>query len=410
MFCANLGAIVGSVAAATYWLNKYTSTYSTQVGGIGTDSSNNVYVLSGDNPCCLVKYNAAGAIQWQKDLYNSGTGVSFFGIATSSAGNCYLFNGGDLMKISSAGAITWQKALSGIPNTLFSGSPIAIDASENIHIGYQATNGAGVMKLSSAGAVTWQKYLIPAALPATPQGIAVDSSGNVFSAFLADVAAVGANLFVAKHSSAGALLWQKDSALTEFGSGQSSGQCVVVDSGGNMIYLSNDTSTSTFVTKLNTSGVVQWSKTLNILNSAGYGNSITVDSLDNIYVATAEFSAPNYSTCLVKLSSTGGMIFSRRITGGGSEMPMGIRVSAAGSIVVNHEPLGSSVPLQLPADGTKTGTYGGYTYSTLAKTSTTRTSSLTTSTMSAGTDTLTVANTGYSIVTATNSNTFTAIP
>lgn len=414
MFCANLGAVVTAAAGSTYWLNNFNSGAPTQVGSMGVDSSGNVYMMQGDNGLCFVaKYNSAGAIQWQKYIDNVGIAVDFTGMAVSAAGNVYLNTSGNIVKLTTAGAISWQKVSTGAGAYINSGSPITLDASENVYIAYQdAFTQPCVMKLTSAGAITWQRGINAPSLPAVPQGIAVDSSGNVYVQFDLDGGLAGGvyDTYIAKFNSTGTIQWQRTaSGSGEVGSSQGAGQMLTCDTSGNVFYLSGASGGSTYVTKLNTSGTVQWSKTINSVYGS-YGGSIALDASGNVYATYVAIISAVITAVIIKLDSTGAMLYSRKIIGAASTFGTSVAIPSTTAMVVLVIPTGFSVPVQLPQDGTKTGTYGGYTYSATAYTSTTRTSGLVAATLTVSTTTYTLSNSTYTSITSTQTNTFTPIP
>lgn len=413
MFCANLGAVVGA-AATTYWLNSFTTSSPTQIGSMGVDSSGNVYMMQGDSGLCFVaKYNSAGTIQWQKYIDNGGTPVDFTGMAVSAAGNVYLNTSGNIVKLTTAGAISWQKLSTGAGVYINSGSPITLDASENVYIAYQdAFTQPCVMKLTSAGAITWQRAISASSLPASPQGVAVDSSGNVYVQFDLDGGLSGGviDAYIAKFNSTGTIQWQRTAAGSgESGSGQGAGQMLTCDTAGNVFSLSGAVGGSTYVTKLNTSGTVQWSKTVNSTYNSS-GGSIALDASGNVYAVYGAVISAVVVPVIIKLDSTGAMLYSRNITGTGAILGTSIAIPSTTAMAVLAIPVGIGVTVQLPLDGTKAGTYGGYTYAATAYTSTTRTSGLIAVTLTVSTTTYTLSNSAYTSITSTKTNTRTLIP
>lgn len=73
------------------------------------DGSGNVYLIGGTSPLQLIKYNAAGALQWTYNTtYDTTEWLGTF--ATDLAGNSYVSNGSParIMKINTAGAMVWN--------------------------------------------------------------------------------------------------------------------------------------------------------------------------------------------------------------------------------------------------------------------------------------------------------------
>jgi gliding motility-associated-like protein len=74
------------------------------------DAAGNVYVIGGVMPLQLIKYNAAGAVQWTYNTpYDTAT-VWLGSFATDNGGNCYVTSGTAvaIQKINSSGALVWE--------------------------------------------------------------------------------------------------------------------------------------------------------------------------------------------------------------------------------------------------------------------------------------------------------------
>ena len=200
--------------------------------GIAVDSSGNVYVTgwtdsggwvsggwdtsyAGACDGYVVKLSTSGAHVWS--TYLGGTGYDDgWGIAVDSSGNAYVtgstyssgwvsggwdtilngegsttYSDGYVVKLSTSGAHVWSTYLGGTGNDC--GYGIAVDSSGNAYAtgstgssgwvsgGWNTTSGSGyVVKLSTAGAHRWSSYLGGTGFD-YGQGIAVDSSGNVYA-------------------------------------------------------------------------------------------------------------------------------------------------------------------------------------------------------------------------------------
>lgn len=75
------------------------------------DGAGNVYIIGGDSPMRLLKYNSTGALQWTHntpwDTLNDWLGA----FATDQAGNSYVSNGSvaALQKVNTAGSVVWTQ-------------------------------------------------------------------------------------------------------------------------------------------------------------------------------------------------------------------------------------------------------------------------------------------------------------
>jgi gliding motility-associated-like protein len=78
------------------------------------DGAGNVYIIGGVNPMQLLKYNAAGAIQWTYSTpYDTSAWLGTF--ATDNAGNSYVTQGSvaQIVKVNTAGAVVWNNTSPG---------------------------------------------------------------------------------------------------------------------------------------------------------------------------------------------------------------------------------------------------------------------------------------------------------
>lgn len=136
---------------AALWANRVVSNpssfYAGWGRGVGTDSSNNVYVASQAvlNTTNICKFNSSGTVQW---IRNFGTGSGSFveprDIAVDSSGNSYtLIGSGELyiVKYNSSGVIQWQRRLQCSPNTYFQPQGITVSPDGTIFYINSRPNG-----------------------------------------------------------------------------------------------------------------------------------------------------------------------------------------------------------------------------------------------------------------------------
>ena len=251
----------GSVSVSKY-LNNGTSL---GVGKVANDGAGNFYLANtyGAQSALVVKINSSGAIQAQKEYGGLYSTMGILWDATNSVGYLPVYPStggkGALIKVDSALAISWQKQFSttgGAADDQYLYT-IALDSSQNPHVfgyAYGATENL-IMKMTTAGAITWQ---------INPQGPtiiggAVDSSGNVYAMGFS-----GPSLW--KFNSSGTAQWVRrcTSGIGLFRSGENS---LTLAADGYLYYVGYYQTGGTaaeggFIIKYNTSGTIQWQRTI----------------------------------------------------------------------------------------------------------------------------------------------------
>ncbi len=337
--------------------------------GIAVDSSGNVYVtgtssvtggtdspnwtsggfdttLDGNWDAFVVKLSSGGTHVWSTFLGGSGWEWGY-GIAVDSSGNAYVTGSTDsygwasggfdthldgtdafVAKISADGAhLLWSTYLGGVDTD--GGSGIAVDSPGNVYVtgttyvapGHQVPNwtsggfgttynggssDAFVAKLSSTGGHVWSTYLGGGDSDAG-NGIAVSSSGNVYVT-----------------GSTRSTVWTNGGFDTTYNGGDGSGDA--------------------FVVKLTSGGSGVWSTYLGGINDES-GAGIAVDIVGNAYVTGSTYS-PGWTSggfdttynegssdaFVVKLRSSGALLWSTYLGGSDSDSGYGIAVDASGHI------------------------------------------------------------------------------
>jgi len=399
-----LNSSAGASWGGVYYLSSLESVSTFFGTNVVTDSSSNVYSLgwatgqgAGGYDLVIVKHDAAGVIQWQRNLGGTSTERGN-GIALDSANNVYVTGYTQtspalqdwlLVKYNSSGVLQWQKRLDA---TNASGAAaIAIDSSDNVYLTGNIDTGGSyqlkVAKFNSSGVVQWQKLLGDSGTE-SGEGIALDSSGNLYVTGWG-ASGTGYDIIIAKYNSSGTLQWQR--ILT--GASAENGRGVAVDSSGG-VYIIGETSsdgagaTDFIIAKYNSSGTLQWQR--NLGNGNGQvGNAIATDSSDNVYVTGTN----DGDWLIAKYNSSGTIQWQRSFEI--SSSANGIHIDANDILYVTGRTRNKyQVIFKLPNDGSLTDTYTLDGVSTVYSVSslTAQTSALTSSTSGYSTSTDSLSN------------------
>ena len=321
----------------SYWIATLGGANNDYGNGIAVDGSGNVYIAgytqssgAGSYDVLIAKYNTSGTIQWQRTL-GGGNADYGEGIAVDGSGNVYIsgttqknsgYPGDDavlIAKYDTSGAIQWQRTLSGNANDY--GRGIAVDGSGNVYItGYTYSSGGSaavlIAKYNTSGTFQWQRTL-GGVTSDVGYDIAVDGSGNVYISGATYISGAGSyDVLIAKYDTSGTIQWQR----TLGGANDDSGQDIAVDGSGN-VYItgfSGAGSGNVLIAKYDTSGTIQWQRTLGGGN-ADYGEGIAVDGSGNVYITGyTESSGAGSADVLIAKYNTSGTIQWQRTLGGGN--------------------------------------------------------------------------------------------
>jgi Dockerin type I domain/NHL repeat len=345
--------------------------------GVATDSSGNVYVADRDNHT-IRKITPAGAVTTLTGLAGSsgsadGTGSAARfnfpqGVATDSSGNVYVadeFNH-TIRKITPAAAVTTLAGLAGSTGSADgTGSAarfsfprgVASDSSGNVYVA--DTDNSTIRKITPAGGVTTLASLAGSSGSADgtgsaarfrfPQGVATDSSGNVY---VADTV----NSTIRKTTPAGAVTTLAGLAAS-FGSADGTGSAarfafprgVAIDGSGSVYVADTDNSTIRKITPAG--GVTTLAGLAGVFGNAdgpgsaarfGFPIGVATDSSGNVYVAdnfnhTIRKITP--AAAVTTLAGLAGSTGSADGTGSAARFnfPRGVATDSSGNVYVGDE-------------------------------------------------------------------------
>lgn len=370
--------------------------YSTQSPRIAIDPNGNVYTImqssdffqSGSyqqGAIILIKTNKYGVTEWKKRFtraknynYTEISGITYDSFSDSIilCGKSYetADNTSLLSKINSSGDIVWSKIYISSNGSTQRGRLVSVvtDSSGNIYTasyhGYNTTANTGqtVMKFNSSGTLQWIRYKSDYS-SASEQNISlkIDNNGDVIAIGYSYDGNGSSSSILTKWNTSGTLQFTKKLLLA--GSyKQTTGYEIVVDSSNNYYTAGSfyDTQTDVYVVKYNSSGIVQWQKTVRGGGDAD-GRSICLDSSGNVYIA---FTQSDY-IYIVKLDSSGNTSWARRmyVAGLGPSLQhsnntqnmqvfnniLYIPMNTSGGVGPN---VSGVFLFRLPIDGSKTGT------------------------------------------------------
>lgn len=385
-------AATGSGTTSNYWYATLGGSSSDVGVGIRVGSDNSLYInATSGTATCAAKYSPAGALTWQRRIATVSTPSDMRRLAIDSTDSTYFAftdsgtNGLMTFAVAynSSGALQWQKRWDVSERLAASGRTYAVCYGSNLYVSTGRTSqlaesaaGNGVALLikatASAGAFTWARNTYN--LDNYGQAVTVDASENVYMVHELDrtTSANQSTLAVSKFSSAGSRLWTSAGAGETYSvSGmtfyrQIVGYAIGTDSSVNIYVAGIKENTSSVyraaIFKLNSSGTIQWARALGTTSGIYYG--VTTDSAGNIYACGSVGSV----AVVVKYDSTGAITWQRSFTGGVSDVFRSISIDSNGDLCIcgNTSSAGQGsndiLVLKLPSDGSRTGTYGNFTY------------------------------------------------
>jgi uncharacterized delta-60 repeat protein len=354
----------------------------------------------------IAKYSTSGVIQWQRNLGGVGVSAAGYSIAADSSGNVYVCGltnatgtlNYQIAKYNTSGAIQWQRRLGTTVNSLGETQGIAVDSSGNVYVCGYSDVGAGnknfqIAKYNTSGTIQWQRGL-GGASEDVGYSVAVDSSSNVYVCGYSTDAGASDDIQIAKYNTSGAIQWQRRLG----GAGNQLGYAIATDSSGN-VYIAGrstpDASLNIQIAKYNTSGTIQWQRRLGSANSSR-GWSIATDSSSNVYICGQSNDSGLTDFQIAKYNTSGTIQWQRILTNvAANDVGRSISVDSSGNIYVCGQTSVSGTTeflfAKLPGDGSATGTYTvgatsiSYSVSTLTDASTSFTDAASTLTDSATT-------------------------
>ena len=361
---------------------------------VAVNSSGTIYKLP-EGQRSLIQYSSTGTQNWNRSGY---VGQSAYVTAVDSSNNYYIggqftsFNG-QISKYNSSDTLQWSTSFvtaSGDEVVYQMARPV-IDSSGNVYVGYQGSTNTccGALyqyymtKFNSSGTIQNAQSLSFGADGADygqTVGVGVDSSGNFYNMLGAIFSGYGA-VALYQHNSSGTRLASK--FILQSPSGGVDAYDYLFDTANSVGYFVGNTSSGT-VFKHDTSLASIWAYAFTDISSF-FG--VALDSSGNIYaVGQQGISNTNGPLRIIKLNSSGTLQWARtlslagyRVENSGGFVP---RISISGSkfvvsaTVTDNASITRAFTFQAPTDGSGTGTISNaglsWVYSSLTTSATSK--------------------------------------
>jgi uncharacterized delta-60 repeat protein len=275
------------------------------------------------------------------------------GVACDSAGNVIVAGetfdasqGDDvwLRKLAPDGGVVWTQTFHGV--TADVAWAVAVAADDDVLVAgstFTLSNGrdAWLRRYTSAGATEWTQTFDGAAHDDDEAlGVAQDPSGNVIVAGYTTTAAAQRDVWVRKHSAAGAMQWTRTAAGT--GGQDDEAHAVATDADGNVIvagYLwAGGSQRDLWVRKYDPAGTELWTRTHDgPAASNDEANGVATDTAGNVVVVGYQTDPTTGRDVFVrKYDPDGGELWTSTYNApqDGSDVANGVAVDADGAILV----------------------------------------------------------------------------
>jgi hypothetical protein len=381
----NVGA--AGAGGESFWIARYDGGRSDEyITSIDIDSSGNIYGVgrSSTNPynnATYLKIDPDGTLNVSKDVGRNNTGNP----DNDYFNNCFLNSSGDLITcgqtVGNSGT-TIYGAIVEISNDAFSTATslnfvqiaqrVRQDSSGNVIVLSEYGQKIGLTKLNAAlSSRTWQAEFAPAIGNNSlfRSDMAVDSNGNIYVVGSVDNNTYNRDIaYLFKANSSGVRQW--DRTLREHSpANHCRFQSVACDSNDNVFVVGYVRAiNSYFVGKYNSSGSLLVAKNLSGLTQAP--NQVAIDSSNNVYVGGYDGGGPSTgdSPYIIKLNNGLTTVeWANRIDRAVDIRSNALAIDANDNVYVGGTDAEHSYFLaKLPSDGSGTGTYSNYSYTSFS--------------------------------------------
>ncbi len=353
----------------TAWVRRYSASVNLpdRAYGIVVDDSDYVYVsgYSYDSltnfDYATIKYSPDGETSWVRRYNGPGNSDDYaYAIAVDGSGNVYVTGSGQgngldcaTIKYYSNGDTAWVRRYDGPVHSDDYADGIAVDSSGNVYItGFSWGSGTGrdyvTIKYNLYGDELWVRRYDMENSDDYAYSIAVDGSGNVYVTGVSYGSGTSYDYATIKYDPAGKQLWVKRYNGPP-GNSYDWASAIAVDSSGNVYVTGSSYGIGTdwdYATiKYDTDGKQLWVKRYNGPgNSEDESNSIAIDDSGNVYVtgySPGSGTSRDYVT--LKYDADGNQLWVKRYNGPGNsdDGAYAIAVDGSGNVYVTGESYGS---------------------------------------------------------------------
>lgn len=346
------------------WIRQFGSGASDIGRAVDVDDAGRVYLSgesngslsmpnsSGTSTSFLAQFDSDGNLNWlDQPAPDSSEGQVGLRVAVDDDGHALQVAGG-LRKYAPNGTLDWAT-----PSLNEQGWGVTVDQLGDAYISTSSGSSIFLRKYDGqTGASVWTRSIDVGAAPTNTSGVAFDGLGNIYVVAYTYGALVGpsaglADAVVAKYDAAGNLQWAK-----QFGTaGYDVAFNIAADALGNVYIAGGEYATvealnagnqDIFITKLNATGSVQWTRQLGSTGNEG-GAGLQTDGAGNVYfmgATSAPLGGPRLGgsdIILGKYSSAGDLLWLQQLGTTGDEGGSGLGGDSLGNLYVGTRTSGS---------------------------------------------------------------------
>ncbi len=302
----------------------------------------------------IVKFNGNGIIQWSKSVGSSGDMETGYSVAQTLdsgyviVGYTPYFGAGDydayIVKFSNSGTYLWSKTIGGTNFDIASCVIRTTDGGFAV-AGSTSSFGAGlgdvwILKFDAGGTFQWNKTIGGTNRDDGYSIVQTSDGGYAVAGYTLSFGAGSANMFIVKLDAGGTIQWSR----TVGGTSSDAALSITQSTDGGYVAAGTTTSfgagnSDDYVVKLNSSGVLQWTRTVGGTQQEGGYVSITRTS-DGGYAVTSQtlsFGAGANDLYVFKLDGSGTLLWSRACGGSNDDYGNSIIQSSDGGLIVGGD-------------------------------------------------------------------------